>query len=159
MFSGTAVLRFRGAILKVAFDPYPYLHILVPQVIERRLIRQLPRALVSLRATLATPDAHVATVIDLSVGGARVAVTKPLTLEVGATIQLHTTVDVLGRQRDLDLRATVAMAYGTADTRHPEITFYGLSFEALPERDILMLHGYVQEQRANEYDGLSQVLA
>ena len=47
MFSSTTVFRFRGAILKVAFDPYPYVHILVPEVIEKRLIRHLPRALVS----------------------------------------------------------------------------------------------------------------
>ena len=55
MFSSTSVFRFRGAILKVAFEPYPYVHILVPEVIEKRLIRQLPRALVSLQGTLATP--------------------------------------------------------------------------------------------------------
>jgi len=78
MFSSTSVYRFRGAILKVAFDPYPYLHILVPEVIEKRLIRQLPRALVSLQATLLVPDSHFASVVDLSVGGARVGVDKKL---------------------------------------------------------------------------------
>jgi hypothetical protein len=159
MFSSTSVFRFRGAILKVAFDPYPYVHILVPEVIEKRLIRQLPRALVSLQATLATPDVHQVTVVDLSVGGARVGVDKKVALEVGTVVQLSTTLEVLGRRQELRLPAKVAMVYGVADTRHPGIVFYGLSFESLEERLTLMLHGFVQQQLASEYDGLGQVLA
>ena len=159
MFSSTTVFRFRGAILKVAFEPYPYLHILVPEVIEKRLIRQLPRALVSLQGTLVTPEAHQITIVDLSVGGARVGVDKSLALEVGASVQLDTTIEVLGRQQELRLPAKVATVYGVADTRHPGIAFYGLAFEALEERIVLMLHGYVQQQLASEYDELGQVLA
>src|SRR5690242_8955061 len=97
MFSSTSVFRFRGAILKVAFDPYPYLHILVPEVIEKRLIRQLPRALVSLQATLMTPASHFASVVDLSVGGARVAVDRNLVLDVGHPLELGVSLEVLGR--------------------------------------------------------------
>jgi len=159
MFSSTSVFRFRGAILKVAFDPYPYVHILVPEVIEKRLIRQLPRALVSLQATLSNPDVHYVTVVDLSVGGARVGVDKKLSLDVGAVVQLSTTLEVLGRRQELRLPAKVATVYGVADTRHPGIAFYGLAFDSLEERLTLMLHGYVQQQLASEYDGLGQVLA
>src|SRR3984957_7681005 len=159
MFSSTSVFRFRGAIAKVAFDPYPYVHILVPEVIEKRLIRQLPRALVSLQATLSTPDAHYVTVVDLSVGGARIGVDKKLSLDVGAVVQLTTTLEVLGRRQELRLPAKVATVYGVADTRHPSIAFYGLAFDSLEERLTLMLHGYVQQQLASEYDGLGQVLA
>lgn len=159
MFSSTTVFRFRGAILKVAFEPYPYLHILVPEVIEKRLIRQLPRALVSLQGTLVTPEVHQITIVDLSVGGARVGVDKSLVLEVGAAVQLDATIEVLGRQQELRLPAKVATVYGVADTRHPGIAFYGLAFEALEERIVLMLHGYVQQQLASEYDELGQVLA
>jgi PilZ domain/Flagellar protein YcgR len=159
MFSSTTVFRFRGAILKVAFEPYPYLHILVPDVIEKRLIRQLPRALVSLQGALVTPAIHQITIVDLSVGGARVGVDKSLALEVGASIQLDVTIEVLGRQQELRLPAKVATVYGVADTRHPGIAFYGLAFEALEERIVLMLHGYVQQQLASEFDELGQVLA
>jgi hypothetical protein len=159
MFSSTSVFRFRGAILKVAFEPYPYLHILVPEVIEKRLIRQLPRALVSLQATLNTPEAHFASIVDLSVGGARVGVDKKVALEVGQVVQLATTIDVLGREQALRLQAKVAVVYGVADTRHPGIVFYGVAFDALEERVTLMLHGYVQQQLASEYDELGQVLA
>jgi hypothetical protein len=159
MFSSTSVFRFRGAILKVAFDPYPYVHILVPEVIEKRLIRQLPRALVSLQATLSTPDVHYVTVVDLSVGGARVGVDKKVALDLGAAVQLNTTLEVLGRPEELRLAAKVATIYGVADSRHPGITFYGLAFDSLEERLTFMLHGYVQEQLAREYDGLGQVLA
>jgi hypothetical protein len=159
MFSSTSVFRFRGAILKVAFDPYPYLHILVPEVIEKRLIRHLPRALVSLQATLAIPESHFASVVDLSVGGARVAVDKKLVLEVGHALHLVMTIEVLGRTEELRLPAKVAAAYGVVDSRHPGIAFYGLSFQGLEDRLTFMLHGYVQQQLASEYDGLGQVLA
>jgi PilZ domain/Flagellar protein YcgR len=159
MFSSTSVFRFRGAILKVAFDPYPYLHILVPEIIEKRLIRQLPRALVSLQATLTVPESHFASVVDLSVGGARVAVDKKLELDVGHPVHLNVTIEVLGRTEDLRLKAKVAVVYGVIDTRHPSIAFYGLAFEELDERLTFMLHGYVQQQLASEYDGLGQILA
>jgi hypothetical protein len=159
LFSSTSVFRFRGAILKVAFEPYAYLHLLVPDVIEKRLIRQLPRALVSLQGALVTPEAHQIAIVDLSVGGARVGVDKKLSLEVGAPVQLQLTIDMLGRQQELRLPAKVAAVHGIADSRHPGITFYGLAFEALEERIVLLLHGYVQQQLASEYDELGQVLA
>jgi hypothetical protein len=159
MFSSTSVFRFRGAILKVAFDPYPYLHILVPEVIEKRLIRQLPRALVNLQATLLVPDTHFASVVDLSVGGARVAIDKKLELDVRQPVQLCISIDVLGKTQELRLQAKVAVVYGVVDTRHPAVAFYGLAFEGLDERLTFMLHGYVQQQLAREYDSLGQVLA
>jgi len=159
MFSSTSVFRFRGAILKVAFDPYPYLHILVPEVIEKRLIRQLPRALVSLQATVLVPDSHFASVVDLSVGGARVAVDKKLELDVRQPVQLGISIDVLGKTQELRLQAKIAVVYGVVDTRHPGVAFYGLAFEGLDERLTFMLHGYVQQQLAREYDCLGQILA
>jgi hypothetical protein len=159
MFSSTSVFRFRGAILKVAFDPYPYLHILVPEVIEKRLIRQLPRALVNLQATLLVPETHFASVVDLSVGGARVAIDKKLELDVRHSVQLCISIDVLGKTQELRLQAKVAVVYGVVDTRHPGVAFYGLAFEGLDERLTFMLHGYVQQQLAREYDSLGQVLA
>ncbi len=159
MFSSTSVFRFRGAILKVAFDPYPYLHILVPEVIEKRLIRQLPRALVSLQATLLCPESNFASVVDLSVGGARVAVDKRVVLDVGHPVELGMSLEVLGRVEELRLKAKVAVVYGVVDTRHPGIAFYGVAFAGLDERLTFLLHGYVQQQIASEYDGLGQVLS
>lgn len=159
MSSSTRVLRFRGAIQKVAFDPYPYLHILVPEAIERRLVRQLPRALTSLPATALVPERHFVSVVDLSVAGACIGVDRNLALEVGHALQLVTTIEVLGRQRELRLRAKVAAVYGAADSRHPTIGFYRLTFESLDEHTTFMLHGYVQRQLALECAGIGQALA
>ena len=159
MFSSTSVIRFRGAVAKVAFEPYPHLHVVVPEVIEKRLIRQLPRALVSLTGTLTVPESHAMTVVDLSVGGARVGVDKKVALELGSPVQLGMSIEVLGKRQDVSLQAKVATHYGVADSRHPGIVFYGLAFEDLDERMVFMLHGYVQQRLASEYDGLGQVLA
>jgi hypothetical protein len=93
------------------------------------------------------------------VGGARIAAEKKLTLEVGHVVELATTLEVLGRAYELKLQAKVAAVYGAADTRHPSILFYGVSFDSLDERGTLMLHAFVQQQLASEYDGLGQVLA
>jgi hypothetical protein len=159
MFSSTSVFRFRGAVAKVAFEPYPYLHVVVPEVIEKQLVRQLPRALVSLTGTLSVPESHSMTVVDLSVGGARVGVDKKVVLELGAPVQFGVSIEVLGKRQDVSLQAKVAAHYGVADSRHPGIVFYGLAFEDLDERMVFMLHGYVQQRLASEYDGLGQVLA
>lgn len=159
MFSSTSVFRFRGAVAKVAFEPYPYLHVVVPEVIEKQLVRQLPRALVSLTGTLSVPESHSMTVVDLSVGGARVGVDKKVVLELGAPVQFGMSIEVLGKRQDVSLQAKVAAHYGVADSRHPGIVFYGLAFEDLDERMVFMLHGYVQQRLASEYDGLGQVLA
>ncbi len=159
MSSTSRVLRFRGAIQKVAFDPYPYLHVLVPEVIEKRLIHLLPRALTSLPATALVPESHVVNIVDLSVGGACVGVDRKLGLDGGHSLQLVMTVEVLGRQRELRLNAKVAVVYGAADSRHPTIAFYRLAFEALDEHTTFMLHGYVLQQLALECDGVGQALA
>jgi hypothetical protein len=98
-------------------------------------------------------------IVDISVGGARIAAEKKLVLEVGRAVQLTTTIEVLGRPQELRLESRIAAAYGMADKRHPAIVFYGVSFDALEERETLMLHAYVQQQLASEHDGLGQVLA
>lgn len=157
--SGTQVYRFRGAILKVAFDPYPYLHVMVPNTIEERLVHKLPRALVSLPATLAAGATQPVTIVDISVGSARIAIDRGCVLEIGAAVQLGVQIDFLGRRQMLTLPAKITEAHGAVDSRHPGVAFYELSFEGLDERVILMLHGFVQQQLAAEYDGLSQVLA
>src|ERR1700742_4972968 len=36
VFSPTTFSRFRGPIQKVAYEPYPYLHVLVPETIEKQ---------------------------------------------------------------------------------------------------------------------------
>jgi hypothetical protein len=143
----------------VAFEPYPYLHVVVPKVIEKQLVRQLPRALVSLQGTLVAPDNNPVTVVDLSVGGARIAADKKLALEVGTPVQLGMGLDMLGKRQEVLLQARVAASYGVADSRHPAVVFYGVAFEGLDERMVFMLHGYVQQRLASEYDGLGQVLA
>ena len=106
-----------------------------------------------------TPDSYFASVVDLSVGGARVAVDRKLELDVGHPVHLGMTIEVLGRTEELRLQAKVAAVYGVVDSRHPGIAFYGLAFEGLDERLTFMLHGYVQQQLASEYDALGQVLA
>lgn len=110
-----------------------------------------------MQATLLVPDSHFASVVDLSVGGARVAVDKKLELEVRRPVQLGLSIEVLGKTQELRLEAKVAVVYGVVDTRHPAVAFYGLSFEGLDERLTFMLHGYVPQQLAREYDSLGQL--
>ena len=155
MFSSTSVFRFRGAIVKVAFEPYPYLHVVVPEVIEKRLVRQLPRALVSLAGTLAIPAIHAVTIVDLSVGGARIAVDGKLALEMGATVKLVMSLEVIGKSRDVCIDAKVVAQYGVADIEASRVSrSMDWRSKAWTSAWCCMLHGYVQQQLASEYDGL-----
>ena len=158
LFNATTVYRFRAPVLKVAFEPFHYLHIEVPQNVERRVIRQTPRALVNLEAAVTTPDPFHAVVVDLSVSGARIAVQSNVVMQPGQSLDLRIAVEVLGKAHPIELSAKVMAGYGKADARHPQVVFYGLQFQPLREQYALLLHGYVQQQLARQYDGLSQAL-
>ena len=158
LFNATTVFRFTGYVLKTAFEPFAYLHIGLPKNIERRIVRKVPRALVNLQAMLHTPQEHFATIVDLSVTGARIGVAKQVTLAVGHPVTIKTELLLLDKSQEIELEAQILATHGAADSQHPSIVFYGLKFGTLSTLQQLMLHAYVQQQLVSELDGLGQVL-
>jgi hypothetical protein len=158
-FQVTSAFRFRASILKVAFEPFPHLHLEIPKQVEKRKVRGRPRANVYLPAKIVNGAASPCVVIDLSVGGGRVAMDGRTELQKGQEVVLKTQIELMEYKFDLEIKCTSAGAFGPSDPRHPRAAFYGLKFEALSELESLVLHGYVSGQLAIELNSLWQVLA
>jgi hypothetical protein len=159
LFNATTVFRFLGRILKVAYEPIPYIHVELPKSIERRMVRKQPRALASLAATLHDAGGEPAIIVDISVSGVRLAMKKDMPLQKNTVVPLLISITMLGRPYHLTINTKITATFGAADPKFPDVHFYGARFEFLNEIAALVLHGYVQEQLATELDRLSRVLA
>jgi hypothetical protein len=157
-FSATTAFHFRAVINRILFEPVPLVHIELPPVVERRTVRGEPRALATLRSLLKGAQDFEGVLVDLSVGGARVAVAEEVVLTKGQIVELHARPRLLQREYGLMLKCQVTGAAGANDPKHPHVRFYGLNFENLSDMDRLVLHSYVQQCLAAESDTLSQVL-
>jgi hypothetical protein len=158
-FQVTSAFRFRATVLNVYSDPYPHLHLEIQKDIERRKVRGWSRANVFVHAELHNPDVVPCVIADLSAGGARVAVDSRKTLERGQNADLILTLPVLHLNFDLKLNASVANPYGPSDARYPQISFYGLKFNAPGEREFLILQAFASSHLCVEFDSLGHLLS
>jgi len=158
-FQVTSAFRFRAAVLRAAFEPFPHLHLEIPKQVEKRKVRGRPRANVFLPGKIVNGRTLPCAVIDLSVGGGRIAMDMSSDLQRGQEVVLQTQIELMEYKFELALKCTIAGVFGPSDPRHPRAAFYGLKFEALSELESLVLHGYVSGQLAIELNGLWQVLA
>jgi hypothetical protein len=158
-FQLTSAFRFTAVAQKAAFEPFPHLLLQLKKEVEHRQIRGAPRARVAVRAELETNEKLQCVLCDLSTGGARIAMDiANFALEKGKKAKLHATVEVLKSKFVLELPVTVLNSMGPTDSRHPNCTFYGVKFDALGEREGLILHGYVGEHLLEEFHSLWQML-
>lgn len=158
-FQLTSAFRFTAVAQKAAFEPFPHLLLQLKKEVEHRQIRGAPRARVAVRAELETNEKLQCVLCDLSTGGARIAIDiATFALEKGKKAKLRATVEVLQQKFSLELPVTVLNSMGPTDSRHPNCTFYGLKFDALGEREGLILHGYVGEHLLEEFHSLWQML-
>jgi hypothetical protein len=158
-FQATSAFRFQGTVLKVAFKPFPHLHLEVPRAVEKREIRNRTRATVLIGATLEFPATTPCTVVDLSAGGGRIATANSVLLERDQPIRVAMKLEMIGSQFALALQAVVVRLFGASDRDHPNVVFYGIRFESLTEFESLVLNGFVNTQLALELNGLWQVLS
>jgi hypothetical protein len=158
-FQMTSAFRFSTLALKVAFEPFPHLHLKLQKQVEQRKVRGSPRAKVSVSGELHVPDAVACVLVDLSATGARVAIDASKVLERGAEVCLVTSLRVLGSRFNLSLNGTVVNTLGPIDTRHSQVAFYGIKFSSLGELDSLVLHGFVSAHLLVEFHSLWQMLS
>jgi len=158
-FNPTTAFRFRATILKLAFEPIPLLYLELPTEIERKIARRLPRALLNMHAVVRRPEPLEALVLDLSVGGARLALARDETLTLHQQVQLSIRPRMLDRSFLLTIECAVTNVMGATDPAHPDVQFVGLEFRDVSEHDLLILHACVQEQLAYEADWLTHVLS
>ncbi|HKO87531.1 MAG TPA: flagellar brake protein [Burkholderiales bacterium] len=159
-FHATSVFRFSASILKVSFEPFPHLHIDLPKLVDKKAVRKSPRAMIALLTTVKIGEKESKCFIaDLSSQGARVALPSDAVIAKGDTIPMQFTLRVMDREYPLSLNAKVMSLYGQSDPQHPQVSFYGIFFENLPERELLILHGCVHERLSSELDSLWQALS
>ena len=157
-FNPTTAFRFRATILKLAFEPIPVLYLELAEDVERKIARRLPRALMNIHALLRRPEAIEALVLDLSVGGARLALSRDVPIVVDERAQLSIRPRLLERSFLLTLDCQVTAVLGSTDANHADVQFIGVAFHDINEHDLLIVHACVQEQLAHEADWLTQVL-
>jgi hypothetical protein len=155
----TAALRFQARVLKVAFEPFPHLHVIAPAAIERRNVRKAARVVIAVPATLLIPDSVPALVLDMSTGGARVAVCATVPLHERQTLSCAMTLPILERQFSLDLKATALARETSTDANHPDIATYRLQFEDVSDADTLTLHAYLNGVLAMDMDTFWRLIA
>jgi Flagellar protein YcgR/PilZ domain len=158
-FQGTSAFRFQGTVLKVGFEPFPHLYVEVPTAVTERKIRNRTRATVLVAASIELPVAAPCVVIDLSVGGGRIATADEVVLEQEQPIRISLSLSMIGTRFNLSLKAVVARVFGANNHQHPRVAFYGVKFESLAELDSCVLHGFVNSQLALELNSLWQVLS
>jgi hypothetical protein len=158
-FQLTSAFRFTAVAQRTAFEPFPHLYLQLKKEVEHRQIRGAPRARVAVRAELQSTGKTPCVICDLSTGGARIAVDiAEFALEKGKQAKLVATLEILKAKYSLELPVTVLNSLGPTDSRHPNVTFYGLKFDTPTERDGLILHGYVSEHLLSDFNSLWQML-
>jgi hypothetical protein len=158
-FQMTSAFRFRSAVLKVVFEPFPHVYIEAPKHVERRTVRGKPRAAVFVDVALQAPLAAPAVIVDLSVSGGRLAVEDGIKLERGQPLRIALKLELIDSQFELSLKGSVIALFGANDGRHPGVLFYGIKFEGLTEVERLVLHSFVSGQLAMELNSLWQILS
>lgn len=158
-FSACALFRFDANITKVAFEPQPLLYLRLADCIWTRTVRTVPRALVNLPAVIRVPQVETVLLVDCSISGARIALHRDAAQPVGSRFELSVKPPL---QLDLDvllkLECTVMSEPEPAAAGFPDICYQGLKFTDVVERDLLVLHAFVQQSMVAEMDFLSQVL-
>ena len=158
-FQATSAFRFHGTVLRVAFEPFPHVHVEVPRKVEERKIRNRTRVTVLVDATLESPAVAPCILVDLSAGGGRIATADSVLLERDQRIRVAMKLELAGCKFPMSLHAIVVRTFGASDRRHPNVTFYGIKFESLTEFDSLVLHGFVNSHLALELNCLWQLLS
>lgn len=156
--SPACAFRFAATIIKIVFEPIPLLHLELTENITRREVRTLPRALVNLHAVIRTPALFTTLIVDLSVGGCRIAVAEDVELDKGEELELIAKPHMLGREFLLTLKCKITGAIDAGKQGQHGIRYYGLKFEDLSDLDLLTLHAYVQECLTLELDVLNHAL-
>jgi hypothetical protein len=157
-FNASSAFLFEAVITKILFDPMPLVFARLPNRVRRREVRNLPRALASMPAVIRVPGVFTAMVVDLSVGGARIAVLRDTPLLHGQEVELSIKPSVLDREYLLKLKCVVAGFMEEGPTAHPDIVFYGLKFVDVSEGDLLIVHAHVQSSLVDETDQLAGLL-
>jgi len=156
-FYAVAVVRFQATVEKVTRGSFSYFYVTQLREIDRRSVREWGRAPTCVWASHSGEPPRI--LVDLSVGGARLAVDERSHLQAGHAVLLNAWLPLAVGRKEVVVDATVLNHYGRVDTKHPTIDFFGVRFENVSDTNRLVLHAYVQQQLSLELDRVWHVLS
>jgi c-di-GMP-binding flagellar brake protein YcgR len=148
-FSGKSAFAFSTQIVKSVNTPFPYLHLAYPREVRSLVVRRGARARVNLICAITdcddVPLQAAGVIVNLSVGGALVAVKQPPG-EKGQRLTVKFKVVVNGVEAFLELKAMIRAI--NADHTDDSDTGYqlGLQFLDVAARDTIPMLAFVYYQ-------------
>ncbi len=151
----TAAVKFNGTIRKIQFEPIPVMNISLPKQVELRHVRTSPRVNTCMRGSIDCGKDISILITDLGIGGMRVAFEREQwEPKPGQHITLVFEIAMLGQDYHFKVPATVIGKPHEIDKRYPSLCFVGLKIEAQSEIERLVLHSYVFERTALDFNAL-----
>ncbi len=148
-FSGQRAVAFPTHIVKSVNTPYPYLHLAYPRHVRSIVVRKGARAMVKIACAITScndvPVEAAGTIVNISVGGALIAMKKPLG-EKGQRLVVQFKVGFSGIEATLELNAivrAVSTEVGAGTETQYEL---GLQFVDVTAEQAVRLHAYVYHQ-------------
>ena len=155
----TAAVKFSGTVRKVQFEPTPLMNISLPKQVELRHVRASPRVATCMRATIDYGKEVPVMITDIGVGGMRIAMERERwDPKPGHRITLSFEIAMLGQDYHFKVPATIVGKPHELDKRYPALCFAGLKIEAQSEIEKLVLHSYVFERTALDFNALWKAL-
>jgi hypothetical protein len=155
----TAACKFSGTINKVQFDPTPMLHVSPPRQVEMRMIRSSPRVPACVRGAIDVGKHVPILIADIGVGGVCIAVERAQTeLQKGQKLTLSFCIPMLGINYNFKVPAVVTNIRPEYEKRFPALQFAGVMIETQSEVERLVLHSYVYERTATDFNALWKAL-
>ena len=155
----TAAVKFHGTIRKVQFEPTPLMNVSLPKQVELRHVRTSPRVSACLHATIECGKEVPVLITDIGVGGMRVAIERTRwEPQPAQRITLIFDMAMLGQDYHFKVPATIVGKVHELDNRYPLLWFAGLKIEAQSEIEKLVLHSYVFERTALDFNALWKAL-
>lgn len=155
----TAAVKFHGTVRKVQFEPTPLINISLPKQVELRHVRASPRVATCMRATIDYGKEVPVLITDIGVGGMRVAMERERwDPNPGQRTMLIFEVSMLGQNYHFKVPAIVVSKPPEQDKRYQALCFAGLKIEAQSETEKLVLHSYVFERTALDFNALWRAL-
>ena len=155
--AGREIHGFSTRVLKVATQPYPYLHLAFPRAIERVTIRQeervpmdLPASYQCLKQRNITGEGHL---LDLSAAGTLLKGPDGLG-EAGDELEMQFDVAFAGSETRIEVGAIIRNVKVDEGRQAEEgQKLYGLQFRDLSEQSRLFIKGFVYERIVQQRGG------
>lgn len=155
----TAAVKFNATIRKVQFEPMPSMNVSLPKQVELRHVRASPRVATCMRAMVDYGKEVPVLITDIGVGGMRVAIERERwEPKPGHRVTLVFEITMLGQVYHFKVPATVVSTPNDLEKRYPALSFAGLKIEAQSETEKLVLHSYVFERTALDFNALWKAL-